>query len=82
MSSKKAKQRESLRARVLPERSEDGTEDVIEWRPEWGRCCDVCGQTPCMAGVSGGIVVIEAMRCTACLNDDSAAACVAAGSGY
>lgn len=81
MSSKNAKQRETLRGRVPPERGEDGTEDVIEWRPDWGRCCDVCGQTPCMVGVSCGVVVIEATRCADCLDNDSAAR-VAIGSGY
>lgn len=82
MSSRNARQRETLRGRVPPERGEDGTEDVIEWRPDWGRCCDACGQTPCMVGVSGGVVVIEATHCADCLNDDSAASRVAVGSGY
>ncbi|MBT2789181.1 hypothetical protein [Paraburkholderia strydomiana] len=79
MSSKNAKQRETLRGQVPPERGEDGTEDLIEWRPDWGRNCDVCGQTPCMVGVSCGVVMIEATRCADCLDDDSAAARVAIG---
>lgn len=80
MSSRSARERETLRGRVPPERGEDGTEDVIEWRPDWGRCCDVCGQTPCMVGVSCGVVGIEATRCADCLGGDSAATRVVLGS--
>lgn len=67
MASKNSKLRETMRNRLLPARGEDG-EDEIEWRPDWARPCDVCGQTPAMVGVSGGVVVVEATLCAQCLD--------------
>ncbi|MBB5413887.1 hypothetical protein OKW38_005167 [Paraburkholderia sp. MM5496-R1] len=80
MSSRNAKLRETLRMGVPPSPDEDG-EEVIEWRPDWGKNCEACGQTPCMAGVSGGVVVIEATHCAECLDTDASAP-LAIGSGY
>lgn len=62
MSSRNAKQRETLRGRVPREIAEDGPQDAIEWRPDWARSCEICGQTPCMVGMSCDVVVVEAMR--------------------
>ncbi|CAG9258533.1 hypothetical protein PUN4_320018 [Paraburkholderia unamae] len=77
MSSRSVKQRETLRNRTPAELGEDS--DAIEWRPDWGKCCDACGQTPCMFGVSGGVIVIEATQCADCLDDGAR---LAVGSGY
>lgn len=69
-----------MRMQVPPSLDEDGEEE-IEWRPDWGRSCEACGQTPCMFGVSGGAVVVEATHCAECLDADASAR-LAFGSGY
>ncbi|WP_233872368.1 hypothetical protein [Paraburkholderia adhaesiva] len=80
MSAKNTRLHEKLRMRLLPEQGADGDEDRIEWREDWGNQCEVCGQTPCLAAVLDGVIVVEAQRCGECL--DAEPVRLAIGSGY
>jgi hypothetical protein len=79
MSSRNAKLRETMRTKVLSSPDED-RKRVTDWQPDWGRSCEICGQTPCMVGLSGGVVIVEATKCAECLNAGSAR--LPTGSGY
>lgn len=79
MSSRNAKLRETMRTNRPSSADEDGKK-VTEWQPDWGRSCEICGQTPCMVGLSGGVVIVEATKCAECL--DAGSARLATGSGY
>lgn len=39
---------------------------IDEWVPDYGRQCIECGETPCVTGLSGGLVVYEGSLCGAC----------------
>ncbi|MFC0694688.1 hypothetical protein [Paraburkholderia humisilvae] len=39
---------------------------VDEWVPNYGRQCEVCGETPCVSGVRDGKVVYDGSMCGAC----------------
>ncbi|MEX3818795.1 hypothetical protein [Paraburkholderia sp. BR14312] len=45
---------------------------VDAWVPDYGRQCEVCGQTPCVTGLVDGQVVYEGSMCGACMWDDDA----------
>lgn len=41
------------------------TMTMDEWVPDYGRQCELCGETPCVTGVAGGRVVYEGSLCGA-----------------
>ena len=81
MSSRNARLREKWQMHVPPASGEDGEDDTLDWQPDWGRHCGICGQTPCMVGVRDGVVVVETARCADCIDEDMASR-LAVGSGY
>lgn len=64
MAARNAKKRAKFAA---PEpASEPQTMTVDEWVPNYGRQCEVCGETPCVTGVRGGTVVYDGSMCGVC----------------
>jgi len=47
---------------------------VDEWVPNYGRRCEVCGETPCVTGVRNGAVVYDGSLCGVCTWGDTALA--------
>lgn len=39
---------------------------IDEYRPDYKHKCQVCGQTPVVTGVKGGVVVYQGEMCGAC----------------
>ncbi len=81
MSSKSAKMHERFRLDIPPEPGDFEIDGAIEWRADWGGHCELCGQTPCVAGFSGGVIVVDATRCAECLDADASAR-LAIGNGW
>ncbi|MGF6978991.1 hypothetical protein QFZ94_007506 [Paraburkholderia sp. JPY465] len=70
MSSRSRKAREKLRP-VEPA-PVDNSLLVDAWVPDYGRQCEVCGQSPCVTGVRAGKVVYHGSMCGVCTWGDSA----------
>jgi hypothetical protein len=49
-----------------PEPAQADDEKIDAWVPDYGRSCEVCGQTPCVTGVRAGRVVYEGTMCGVC----------------
>ena len=39
---------------------------IDEWKPDYKRRCEVCGQKPVVTGVTGGKVVYQGTMCGVC----------------
>jgi hypothetical protein len=45
---------------------EPESQTIDEWVPNYGRQCEVCGETPCVSGLRDGNVVYDGSMCGVC----------------
>ena len=42
-------------------------DQIVEYKPDYSRCCDICGQTPVVTGVNvSGEVIYDSEMCGVC----------------
>jgi hypothetical protein len=70
MAARNAKKRAKFAA-PEPEPQADAIEKFV---PNYGRQCEVCGQTPCVTGMRDGKVVYDGTKCGVCTWGDPALA--------
>ncbi|MGF6792728.1 hypothetical protein [Paraburkholderia sp. 35.1] len=62
------------RAKLAPAEPAPPPTLVDAWVPDYGRQCEVCGETPCVNGLSDGHVVYAGAKCGACTWGETACA--------
>jgi hypothetical protein len=66
MSSRNTKRRATLNPPDVQSSPDGQTITVDEWVPDYGRRCEVCGETPCVTGITEGKVVYNGSMCGQC----------------
>jgi hypothetical protein len=78
MSSKSRKRHERLQLVEPPPVAVShglASDELIEaWAPDWGRCCEICGRSPCVTGIRDGRLVYAGAFCGVCTWGDAACA--------
>jgi hypothetical protein len=75
MASKNAKKREKFAApEPVPTQEDDAGVTLDAYVPNYGRQCEICGETPCVSGVLNGRVVYDGSMCGVCTWGEAACA--------